>query len=170
MNRQSKRTLIVAGLCTVLLIGVVAAAGDPAIEWWVMGGGGGPSSGGEVAISDTLGQPVVGPATGGSAWLQAGYWHREAEKAVVNMTLDSGLTLLAPNVHTIPPTDAESALDEIDRQGGDADLVCRWLGETDAWECHNKGRPYARFPLDFGQGYFVRSTAAAPGRARAPDR
>ena len=64
----------------VVLIGagtVLAQGGGPAVDWWVIAGGGGPSSGGSVFLNDTLGQPVVGPASGsGDVAHSAGYWTR----------------------------------------------------------------------------------------------
>ena len=44
------------------------------MDWWAISGGGAPSSGGNVTLNDTLGQPMVGPWTGGSVALNAGYW------------------------------------------------------------------------------------------------
>jgi hypothetical protein len=65
-------TLLVL-LSTSLLI--ASANGGPTVDWWVIAGGGGPSSnGGNVSLNDTLGQPVIGSATGGSVALVDGYW------------------------------------------------------------------------------------------------
>jgi len=74
MNRQ-----LVTGLAILLIaaLGVDAAlaqGGGPAVSWWVISGGGAPSSGGNVTLNDTLGQPVVGPSSGGDVALRAGYW------------------------------------------------------------------------------------------------
>jgi hypothetical protein len=57
--------------------GMALAQGGEAIEWWVLGGGGGSSSdGGSVALYDTLGQPLVGPSSGGGdVALGTGYWY-----------------------------------------------------------------------------------------------
>jgi hypothetical protein len=69
----------------VLLIGAgmaLAQGSGPAVEWWVVAGGGAPSSGGNVTLNDTLGQPVVGDASGGSVTLHAGYWPCNTPAAV----------------------------------------------------------------------------------------
>ena len=70
--------LIILVLCLLgLLMGgilVTAETGLPSIDWWVLGGGGEPASGGNITINDTIGQPIVGPSSGGDVGLQAGYW------------------------------------------------------------------------------------------------
>jgi len=53
--------------------GVLAQSG-PAVEWWLIAGGGGPASGTGMALNDTLGQPIIGPASGVTVDLSAGYW------------------------------------------------------------------------------------------------
>jgi hypothetical protein len=66
---------LVGLLALLVVVGAVSAnGGGPAVDWWVISGGGGPSSGGNVALNDTLGQPVIGPASGGNVTLHAGYW------------------------------------------------------------------------------------------------
>jgi hypothetical protein len=53
----------------------LAQGGGPAVNWWVIAGGGASSSGGNVTLNDTVGQPIIGPASGsGSVALSAGYW------------------------------------------------------------------------------------------------
>jgi hypothetical protein len=66
-------------VATLLLIGLgvtLAQGGGPTVDWWVIAGGGAPSSGGNVTLNDTLGQPFVGAAGGGSVSLRDGYWPR----------------------------------------------------------------------------------------------
>ena len=74
MNKQLTAGL--AGLLGMLVIvGAVSANGSgPAVDWWVISGGGAPSSGTGVTLNDTLGQPITGDSSGGSAALNAGYW------------------------------------------------------------------------------------------------
>ena len=47
------------------------------VDWWVITGGGAPSSGVGVTLNDTLGQPIIGPASGSgmpaAITLNAGY-------------------------------------------------------------------------------------------------
>jgi hypothetical protein len=82
--------------------GMALAQGGAAIEWWVLGGGGGSSSdGGSVALYDTLGQPVVGSASGdGGLALGAGYWHGLSAPTAVELawftaTARNGVIVLA---------------------------------------------------------------------------
>ena len=50
--------------------------GTSAINRWVISAGGGSADrAGGVAMNGTLGQPIIGPASGGSVSLRAGYWH-----------------------------------------------------------------------------------------------
>ncbi len=73
--------------------------------------------------------------------------------------LAPGWNLLALRHAPLPA--AEPALDEIGTQGGDADLVARWLSDSDVWESHAKTRPYNNYLLELGQGYFVRAAVAS---------
>ena len=61
----------------VFTVTVFASGNGPAIDWWVINGGGGRLSNGSVTLDGTLGQPVTGVSTGGSAWLGAGYWYAD---------------------------------------------------------------------------------------------
>jgi hypothetical protein len=47
-------------------------------RWVVSGGGGEASDGGKVAVNSTLGQPIIGHASGGSISQGAGYWYGAA--------------------------------------------------------------------------------------------
>ena len=59
----------------LLRAGSALAQSGPVVQWWVIAGGGALSSGGGVTLYDTLGQPVIGPATGSDdIALNAGYW------------------------------------------------------------------------------------------------
>lgn len=77
MNRH-KRFVAPAALLVMLLGAGLALAngGSPSVDWWVIAGGGGSSSdGGDVALNDTLGQPVIGASSdGGDVALRVGYW------------------------------------------------------------------------------------------------
>jgi hypothetical protein len=63
-----------AVVVVLLCAGGVLAEGGPAVDWWVLTGGGAPASGTGVALNDTLGQPIIGPASGETVGLNAGYW------------------------------------------------------------------------------------------------
>ncbi len=69
-----KRTVIPVLLAFFLLASVALAQGMPAIPWSVIGGGGGHAEAAPYALDSTLGQPIVGLATGPSVSLCAGYW------------------------------------------------------------------------------------------------
>ena len=98
MDKQKLLSLIIA--FAIMLLGAgVAQAQDPAVDWWVISGGGAPSSGTGVTLNDTLGQPVIGPATGsGNLALSAGYWASCAAAAaampVVTVTVDGADVVL----------------------------------------------------------------------------
>jgi hypothetical protein len=74
MNRQLTTGLVGLLVMLVVVAAALAGGGGPAVDWWVLSGGGAPSSGGNITLNDTLGQPVVGDASGGSVTLHAGYW------------------------------------------------------------------------------------------------
>lgn len=82
MNKRIMQALALALLAVLLLaalaiVGIALAQGSgAAIGWQVLSGGGAPSSGGNVTLNDTLGQPVIGPSSGGgNVALGAGYWY-----------------------------------------------------------------------------------------------
>jgi hypothetical protein len=70
-------------------------------------------------------------------------------------TVSTGWNLLAPNLETTTPTDAEGALTEV---GASASAIYRWLSESDTWEGHIQGKPFGNFALELGQGYFLKAT------------
>ena len=73
------RTLRVAMTLLVLLAfagtALAASAVTPAVDWQVLASGGGVFTGGTITLDATLGQPVAGVSTSGSAWLGSGYWY-----------------------------------------------------------------------------------------------
>jgi hypothetical protein len=83
------------GLMAALVLGALAAArgplgqalaqGSAAVNWWVVAGGGAPSTGGGVTMNDTLGQPVIGPSSGGTVSLAAGYWYPGSGPTAVSL-------------------------------------------------------------------------------------
>jgi hypothetical protein len=67
--------IVVAGVVGLLGAGAALADDGPGVEWWVIGGGGGAASGADVVVNDTVGQPVIGPASvNEDVALSAGYW------------------------------------------------------------------------------------------------
>ncbi len=81
------------------------------------------------------------------------------------IAISPSLKLLSWPLEPLP--DAETALDEIESQGGNAPEVYCWLSKADIWDGYAKGLPFHNFSLELGQGYFVRaqesSTWARPG-------
>ncbi len=71
---KRNRIPLLVGLLIAAGLGRVVAQSDAVVNWWVFAGGGAPSSGGAVTMNDTLGQPVIDLAQGGTVSLQAGYW------------------------------------------------------------------------------------------------
>jgi hypothetical protein len=83
MNKPHVNALATALLCClVVVLSVVTgvAQGTPTINRWVISGEGAPSSGGSVTLNDTLGQPIIGPSSGGNVSLRAGYWGGAVEE------------------------------------------------------------------------------------------
>ncbi|NOZ72302.1 MAG: hypothetical protein GXP38_10375 [Chloroflexi bacterium] len=63
---MNNRLFFLLALVGVLLLSTVAlAAGQTTIPWDVISGGGGTVSAGDVTISDTIGQPIIGLAQAG---------------------------------------------------------------------------------------------------------
>jgi hypothetical protein len=78
MNKRHASALaapLLCGLLCALSVAIGLANGTPTIEWWTFNGGGAPSSGGNVTLNDSLGIPIVGPSSGGTVSLGAGYWY-----------------------------------------------------------------------------------------------
>jgi hypothetical protein len=69
--------------------------------------------------------------------------------------LESGWNLVSLPVIPVIPYTAESACQEINRQGGDVTHIERW-GVGD-WDSHFCGLPADDFPLELGEGYFIYS-------------
>ena len=69
--------LLAAALLVSALVMVAAASETVSIGWQALSGGAGRASGGAITLDGTLGQPVTGVSSAGSAWLGAGYWAAE---------------------------------------------------------------------------------------------
>ena len=79
MNKRKVIALLIALLCSPLLIGVVHAmsSSNYAIEWDVLGSGGGEIHSAGYAMRSTIRQTAIGVASDGYM-IEAGYWHRIA--------------------------------------------------------------------------------------------
>ena len=74
---MDKRILVIGTgllLGSLLLTAVVLAGGGYTLSWNVLGGGGGSIGSGGITLDGTIGQPVVGQASGASYTLCAGFW------------------------------------------------------------------------------------------------
>jgi len=70
-----KRAAILTTLAAFLLLaGVILANGTPSIDRYVIGGGGGHSEAAPYTLDGTIGQPVVGLASGDGYELCSGFW------------------------------------------------------------------------------------------------
>ncbi|HKQ38159.1 MAG TPA: hypothetical protein VJ063_08790 [Verrucomicrobiae bacterium] len=98
---------------TVLLAAVcisVASAQEYVIDWLTVDGGGGASTGGNYALTGTIGQPDAGKLAGGSFVLDAGFWVPVAVQVTGAPTLQ--IALSGPNSVIISwqPADANFLL------------------------------------------------------------
>lgn len=75
--RAARRSGETAGLLLVLLLAPMAAMGQSGgsydLSWHVIDSGGGGAAGGALSLFASAGQPVAGPASGGSYTLGAGF-------------------------------------------------------------------------------------------------
>ena len=73
-----KTKILILALVLILFLGaagVVLANGTLELPRWVLSGGATDSSVGDVSLSATLGQPVVGIVSGGEITLGQGFWY-----------------------------------------------------------------------------------------------
>jgi hypothetical protein len=75
MRRKTRTILALVLLGGLLLVGASrAAAPVVTLERYVIGGGGSRAESGGSVLEGTIGQPVVGRASGGPYELEAGFW------------------------------------------------------------------------------------------------
>ncbi len=74
---MKRRYTLVMLLSIMILIPHLAMGYE--ISWWTTDGGGGQISGGNYAISGTIGQPDAGTLTGGGYTLVGGFWQPAAQ-------------------------------------------------------------------------------------------
>ena len=73
-----KTKILILALVLALFLTVAGAAlanGDLELPRWALGSGASDSAAGDVTLRATLGQPVVGIASGGDVTLGQGFWH-----------------------------------------------------------------------------------------------
>ena len=69
--------VLVPALCCPFLLTAMAdgpRGADFDVSWYTLDGGGGTSTGGDFALSGTIGQPDAGTMTGGDFELAGGFW------------------------------------------------------------------------------------------------
>ena len=97
----------VALLCWAVLtasgVSSLAQTG-PAINWWVVASGGAPASAGGVAVNDTLGQPLIAPASGGAVFLSAGYWFVPPLAPTITSASSATFIVGVPGTFTVTTT------------------------------------------------------------------
>ena len=84
MKISSRNTILTlsASILTLWLLASCETAAQPGsaqLPWWVVAAGGvTDAAAGDVRMSATLGQPVIGPASGGTMMLHQGFWYPRA--------------------------------------------------------------------------------------------
>jgi len=84
MSKHKYRTCLMVGVIALLLLFTVygamaAGAAGFTIPWWTVDAGGGQSSGGDYAVSGTIGQPDSGSTAGGQYAVNGGFWNPSGE-------------------------------------------------------------------------------------------
>ena len=71
------KKLILLSFALLLLAGAATwvYAASTTIDWDVAASGGGNVSAGDIALDDTIGQPVVDLARAGDVVIESGFWH-----------------------------------------------------------------------------------------------
>ncbi len=128
---MSNRKII--GHLTLLLLlclvgGVALAQGTPTINRWVIGGGGGTATGGNVSLSNTLGQTVAGPSSGGNVAISAGFWSG-GPVAPAPAEYTAYLPLVVRGWPPIPDTPVLNAISNSD---GDGNYTVSWSTASQA--------------------------------------
>ena len=82
-----KRTLFIASILLILLVGVSLASAQTldgyTIDWWTTGGGGGTSAAEGYSLSGSIGQADAGEMSGGGYTVTGGFWGDAVEQAAV---------------------------------------------------------------------------------------
>ena len=72
--RKSKAVPGLIPCFLALLLSLLAAHAQYAVDWFTIDGGGGTSTGGVYQISGTIGQPDAGKMSGGNFAIDGGFW------------------------------------------------------------------------------------------------
>jgi hypothetical protein len=71
---RGQRSAVALAALLWALAAFPAPAQDYAINWWTIDCGGGTSTGGDYALSGTIGQPDAGHMSGGPFAIEGGFW------------------------------------------------------------------------------------------------
>lgn len=77
---MKKKTIILASICALLVVGIAVAATDFTLPRQLIGAGGGASQSGEYAIHASIGQAVAGYLPVTSIELHSGFWNGSVPK------------------------------------------------------------------------------------------
>jgi hypothetical protein len=88
--------------------------------------------------------------------LYSGYSNTDSSTTYACRTLSffPGWNLITLPLTPINPLNAEMLLMAINAQGGACDEIDQWL--NGGWNSHTLGLPFGLFPVEMGEGYFVR--------------
>ncbi|MBU0495304.1 MAG: hypothetical protein KKA73_22740 [Chloroflexi bacterium] len=154
MNRRIILILLAALGLLGLAGGAALAQGSAAIEWWVLAGGGGRVSSGAVVLYDTLGQPVVGSASGGNITLGDGYWYGTGPATAVTL-------------HSFTATAQEGVIVLTWETALEVDVLGFYVYRADAPDTEPMRLTPALIPATGGPAYTYVDETAAPGVAYA---
>jgi len=125
------RKITLIALSLALLLGLAAGlvrAGSSAISainWQVLAGGGHPATTnqGNISLNGTLGQPVIGTASGGDLTLSAGYWHGARSEYRIYLPLLLKNVVTAPDLTVASLVTTSSEVSLVIRNAGNAPVT-----------------------------------------------
>ncbi len=105
----------------------------------------------DLAAGDA-GPAVQWDADGDATWVE---WNIPTT-ATHSFSLSAGWNLITLPLQPVTPYNAETLLQAINAQGASCNEVDQWV--TGMWESYPLGVPFGQFPINLGQGYFVKCT------------
>ncbi len=80
-----------------------------------------------------------------------------AAYACQTISFNPGWNLITLPLQPVTAFDSETLLQAINSGGSDCNEIARWAAGQ--WESYPLGMPFGQFPIDLGQGYFIKCTA-----------
>jgi hypothetical protein len=117
------------------------------------------------SLSDSSfgGQPshhhLFDPQTHQIVQLGVDYGTYPDESAMESVSVGVGWNHIALPVEPLTAYDAEELCERIEDQGGDVAEIDRWY--AGGWQGHICGLPFNDFPIELGEAYFVKGSAAS---------